>query len=310
MNLSEIQREFGLVMRSIGESDFDEATNQYINAAWSQIAEMFVIPALNKSVTFSSVVDQSTYLFPYDYNGAEFQLYHDGEQLSPVAPDVLALVYEKRTGSKGRVMYYAWNGISGLDPLAELTVQLVNESKTVLCATASVDHIGLWVRFDPFTSPDATVYNPGDYGYKIVGATANTSYTLDREYRGPDILTANMVVQPSETQSFSIFGTPTAIKDMILGYSSRPRRLYNPSDVPEWPNMGSAITYLAVSTALDYLQRSEQAKTWFARAMARVKSLQSRKDLSNTLVTDMVIGSVHARRTGLRPVYTGRYVRR
>lgn len=319
MNLAEMNLEFDEVMRTLTDTNFLAQKNDYINASWKHISEMFVIPALKKTVAIPSVANQQYYAFPYDYNGTEVYLYYRNvtggtpRRLDPVTEEVLALMYERRTGNMGPEWYYDWSGPVGTD-YASRACALTNNSKTVLCTAAAAGDLNYWVRFDPWTdtsvSPTVT-QNPGDYGYYISAVTAGVSYTLDRFYRGPSTSgtdTSNGRVGPAEQQRFKLYGIPnSAVADAFdLRYYSLPQRLYNDADVPEWPSVAIGIVYFAISIAHDYLHNAEYAKVWYGRAMSRITGLQRRRDRTATLVSDLTIGSVSGRRTGARSVDLGR----
>ena len=302
MNLFAIRQQFDRKMRTYQEEDLESYRDDWINDAWEQLSEAFIIPSLNRTITFSSVADQAVYQFPYDYNGTEVSLKFGDRRLDPVPEEVLDLNYEYRSNDS-YVQYYDWSDIAD-SPLASVSdCALVNQSDTVLCPSAAASHVGEWIRFDPLnTSGNFT--DPGDYGYQVASVEVGVSYTLDRPYRGPSV-TCTGLVRPPETQSFIVYGTPSDVDTFTLKYSAKPKRLYNPEDVPEWPNCGMSIALMAVSIGMDYLFQADAAKAWWGRAMRRVRNLQTRRKSSQTrLVHDLTIGSVSGRRTGVRGVGT------
>jgi len=311
MNFYDMRQEFDRIQRTLEDADFQAYRDDYLNQSWLRLTQMFVMPSLIRTVTFDSVADQDTYQFPYDYNGTEVFLWYKNStsgtyrRLDPVKEDVLGLMYERRSGNMGVELYYDWTAPVGSDYAVRSCI-LVNNSATVLCAAAAAADVDRWIRFDPWTVGDTT-YSPGDYGYYISTVTAGVSYTLDRTYRGPSG-TTNGRVRPAEQQQFVMYGNPSsAITDAFkLRYYAQPRRLYNDTDVPEWPSMGMPIVQYAVSIAYDYLHASESAKVWYGRMMGAVTGLQRRIERSQTLVTDLTIGSVSGRKTGARSVDTGR----
>jgi hypothetical protein len=311
MNFHDMRTEFDRIQRTLEDVDFREYRDDYLNQSWLRLTQMFVMPSLIKTVLIDSVASQDTYQFPYDYNGTEIFLWYKNttsgtyRRLDPVKEDVLALMYERRSWNMGVEMYYDWTAPVGSDYAVRSCV-LVNNSATVLCATAAAADVDKWIRFDPFTVGTVT-YSPGDYGYYISTVTAGVSYTLDRTYRGP-AGTTNGRVRPSEQQQFILYGNPSSAVDdaFKLRYYAQPKRLFNDADVPEWPSMGMPIVQFAVSIAYDYLHASESAKVWYGRMMGAVQGLQRRIERSSTLVTDLTIGSVSGRKTGARSVDTGR----
>jgi hypothetical protein len=312
MNLHSIRTEFDRIMRSLGDSTFEDWRDSWINLAWLKLSAMFVIPSLVREITIDSVADQNLYLLPYDFNDAEIHLWFkdsDGtsyKRLDPVQEDVLSLAYERRTGSRGVVQYYDVSQNIGSD-LAVRTCDLVNGSATVACVDAENADVGYWIRFDPFVVVTDTV-DPGDYGYEIVEAEAGVSLTLDRTYRGDDGTGVVGRVRPAEQQQFITYGIPNAdVTDAFkLKYYSKPRRLYNPADVLEWPNAGIAVAHMAVSIAMDYLMHYDNAKVWFGRAMSHINNLHNRQGHRKTLVSDLTVGTVSRRKTGIRSVGLGR----
>lgn len=303
MNLHEIRMDFDRKMRTYQEQDLEPYRDDWINEAWQQLSEAFVIPSLNRTLTFPSVSGQNVYQFPYDYNGTEVSLKLGERRLDPVPENVLELAFEYR-GNGGRVEFYDWSDI-GTTPVDNVEdCVLVNQSVLVLCPDASENHVGEWIRFNPLVD-GVTTTDPKDYGYQISSVVDGVSFTLDREYRGPSCTTSG-VVRPGETQSFIVYGTPSSVETFTLKYSSKPRRMYNPEDVPEWPNCGPAIANMAVSLGMDYLFQYDSSKIWWGRAMQRVGKLQARREHSRaTLVSDVTLGSVSGRKTGMRGVYTG-----
>lgn len=304
MNLYGIRNKFDEIMRSYDESDMTSHRDGWINDASLALSQEFLISALRRTLTFDSVVDQQAYLFPYDYGGTEVKLYLNNARLDPVPEHILALANERRTGNMGPVEYYDWSDIQGIDPLATITGALVtNQSTTVLCADAAAAHVDKWIRFDPVLV-GGDMIDPGDYGYLVSSIVAGVSYTLDREYRGPTCTTTGQV-QPQETQGFICYGIPSAVEEFKLTYYAKPRRLYNNTDVPEWPDLGLPMAFLAASIGLDFLMRHDSARVWWGRAQQAMRRLQLRRINSQTeLVSDLTIGSVSGRRTGMRGVWT------
>ncbi|MFA5936543.1 MAG: hypothetical protein WC822_01550 [Candidatus Paceibacterota bacterium] len=315
MNFYEMRREFDRISRSIGDTTFDDYRDDWLNFAWEKLSEMFVIPSLKRTITFDAVENQQRYDLPYDYNGTEVSIMYDSgsnpKRLDPVDEAIMQLIYERRSGAMGPVEFYDLSKIAEAD-VASRSCTPTNNSKTVLCAAALATDAEYWIRFDPVTSGGAVI-NPGDYGFLISSVTAGVSYTLDREYRGP-AGTFTGRVRPSETQQFKVYGIPDEnITDAFtMTYYARPRRLYNDADVPEWPQMGLAIAYMAISIGYDYTQDEPAAKVWFGRAASKVSNLKNRINFKATLVTDLTVGSVSGRRTGPFPApgagvyYSGR----
>lgn len=304
MNFFGMRTEFDRIQRTLNGDTFDDFRDDWLNTSWAKIAEMFVIPALKRNVSFDAVEDQAKYLFPLDYSTEVFLYYTQNstaQRLDPAPQDVLALQYEKRSGNMGTVLYYDLCEPVGSD-YAERTCTITNNSATVLCTAAAALDADKWIRFDPFTS-GSTTYDPGDYGYLITAVTAGVSYTLDRAYRGPGGSTTGRV-RPAEQQQFIVYGYPTADKTdaFQLTYYARPRRLYNNADVPEWPNMSEPIVYMALSLMYDYLQQKELAGTWFGRSVSRITNLKNRSKHNQVLITDLTVGSVSGRQTGPRGV--------
>jgi hypothetical protein len=312
MHFYTMRREFDKVQRTLGDDTFHEYRDDWLNEAWVKISEIFVIPALKRTVTIDAVEDQARYLFPYDYGGTEVALGYKtsaggaSDRLDPVPEDTLNLAFEKRTGNMGRIIFYDWTQPIGSD-LAQRTCTLVNNSATVTCAAAAATDVDQWIRFDPGLgglTGDTLV--PGDYGYRITAVTVGVSYTLDREYRGPAGIFIGRV-RPAEQQQFIVYGTPAAaLADAFtLIYYSVPRRLYNDSDVPEWPSISMGIVYMAIAIGYDFIQHTDMSRVWFGRAMNKIEGLKRRTKHSQTLIHDITIGSVSGRKTGPRGVIMG-----
>lgn len=315
MNFNEMQRDFDRIQRTIQDTTFSDYRDVWLNQAWKRISEMFLIPNLIRNVTWDSVASQQSYLLPYDYNGSELYLYFMEKtggtslRLDPVDESVLALMYEKRSGTYGPVRYYDQTGNVGTDLATRAACTVVNQSTTVLTANAVATDIGYWVRFDPWVAASITV-NPGEYAYKITACTAGVSYTLDRPYRGTatSTVTCTMRVRPAEQSQVIIYGIPqSAIVDAFkLKYYAKPQRMQSSSDVPEFPSAGEAIIYMAISLGFDFLTNTQQSQVWQNKALERLISLQRRKEVSKTLISDLTIGSVSGRKTGARSVDLGR----
>lgn len=318
MNYYGIRRQFIDICRTSGLDEMTDIMHRWINQGWEKISEEFVIPSLTKTISFDSVADQNLYPFPYDYNGTEIGLMHNSRRLDPVPDETLRLKYEKRTGSMGMVKFYDWSGVMEEDLLVVNGCTLSNESDTVLCP--SVDsrfNEAYWVRFDPYEDADDImadnegVIDPGDYGYLIEagGQVSGTSFKLTTPYRGPDGNNFTVRLRPAEQQQFIVYGTPTSseVDAFNLTYAARPRRLYNDSDVPEWPNMGNAIAYMGISVYLEWLQHFDASTVFWQRAVSKVSGLQRRRERSRALVSDLTIGSVRGRTTGPKGVMIRRY---
>lgn len=315
MNFGEMQRDFDRIQRTLQDTTFSDYRDVWLNQAWKRISEMFCIPNLIRSITFDSVNQQQKYLFPYDYNGTEVFLYYKektggtSRRLDPVTEDVLAAMYEKRSGAYGPVWYYDMCGNVGTDLASRSACTVTNGSTIVTTANANVLDIGYWVRFDPWVASSITV-NPGEYGYQIITAVAGVSYTLDRPYRGPSTTTTTtaMRVRPAEQSQFITYGIPQADVDdaFSLRYYAKPQRMQSSSDVPEFPSAGEAIIYMAIALGFDFLTNVQQSQVWQNKALERLISLQRRREVARTLNTDLTIGSVTGRKTGARSVDLGR----
>ncbi|MEM4720691.1 MAG: hypothetical protein QXT73_01340 [Candidatus Methanomethylicaceae archaeon] len=304
MNFYEMRQEFDRIFRSSSDETFTDYRDQWLNRAWRILASLYTFPALKRTEFLDSKEGVQVYPLPLDYDGIEAMLWYKPNtsaayyRLDPATEEVLALAYERRSGSMGPVKYYDITEPVGTDTYVLSGCGLTNNSATVTCTSAEDAHEGLWVVFAPTVDEEGVTRNPGDYAYKITGVSAGVSFTLDRAYRGPSgIFTAR--VKPSEQQQFIVYGVPTAdIEDAFqLRYYAVPRRLYNDSDTPEWPNVGEAIVYMALSIAYDFLHDREASTTWFGRAMSRLTSLQRRRESTKTLVTDLLIGSAASRST-------------
>jgi hypothetical protein len=316
MNFYEIRREFDRMCRTAGLDTFDSYRDNWINMGWSRISELFVVPSLKKKVTMDSVADQQYYFFPADYNGTEIGLKYDKRRLDPVQEESSILKHERRTGNLGIVRTYDWAGCLEEDLLVIHNCTLTNGSPTVqTTSTNSFLNEDYWVRFDPYEDVDNTdkeddvnnIVDPGDYGYQILAGNqiSGTSFQLSKKYRGPSGSGFTVRVRPAEQQRFVTYGIPaTSITDGFeLVYSARPRRLFNNSDVPEWPNLGPAIAYMAINLSLEWHHNIELANSFFGRAMQRIEGLKKRKARSQALISDMTIGSTVGRHTGNRGVW-------
>jgi len=309
MNLWGLREEFDRMNRTAGLTDFVALRDDWLNQGWQRISEIFVVPALNKTTTIDVVADQQEYDFPYDYNGTEVALSSSKRRLDPVPETTSELAFERR--SRGLMRYYDWSSIVGEDELVVTDATVTNNSKVITTASTNAAlNLAHWVRLDPKVDPtdsDLRV-DPGDYGYQIsAGTLTGGQFTLQKAYRGPTG-TFTMRVRPAETQTFKVYGTPAAAETagLTLKYSSKPRLLYNDADVPEWPNMGIPIAYMAISIALEWNHNIELSSTFFGRSNARINDLRKRRESSRALVSDVTIGSVSGRKTGMRSVYPSR----
>ena len=326
MNLYSMRREFDTMLRTAGLTEFDVLRDAWINQGWEKITETFIIPSLERHIKFGAKAGVEHYAFPYDYNGTETSLYYLLRRLDPVPEKTLKLRYERRSpAAMGPVWFYDWCGTAGADALVVTGVSLTNKSATVTVPGLSPNALlnsAYWVRFDPYedtTNAEKDVngfVDPGDFGYLIapgtltVGATDST-FDLQWAYRGPTGDQFVMRVQPAETQRFVVYGTPAFDQDdaFELVYAAKPRRLYNNEDTPEWPSMGLAIIYMAISVAFEWHQNMELAKSYWGRAMSKVEGLKKRQAANRVLVTDLTAGSAAARKTGIWGTTIRRYSR-
>lgn len=319
MNLYQMRREFDTMLRTQGLSDFDALRDAWLNQAWNKISEAFKIPSLERHIFFDSVANEGHYPFPYDYNGTETAIMYNRRRLDPVPEETLKLRYEMRQPTAmGPVRYYDWHGTEESDLLVVEEVTLANRSATVL--TSSVNPLlnsAYWVRFDPYadsTNAEADVngfVDPGDWGHLILAGsqTAGVSFQLTAPYRGPagDLFT--MRVRPAETQKFSVYGIPSASETdaFEIAYSTKPKRLYNNEDVPEWPSLGLPIVYMATSIAFEWQHNMELSASFWGRAMQSIKGLDKRRNLVQSRITDITLGSATGRKTGIYGTMARRY---
>ena len=319
MSLYRLRQEFEDIIRVARLDEMNPLKDRWINWGWEKITEQFIIPALTKTINIPSVSNQQLYLFPYNYNGTEIGLKYSNRRMDPVLDETLRLKYEKRTGNMGAVRYYDWSGTAETDLIVLADCTLTNKSKLVLTTSTDPALVGdYWVRADPYQEADPTVvgrdYNgymdPGDYGYQIDPTTfvPGVSFQLKTLYRGPTGAHFTLRVRPAEQQQFIMYGVPSSSDPLgfELRYSSRPARLYNDEDVPEWPNMEEAVAYMAASVALDWHHNTELSKVFWSRAVQRISNLEKRRMHSQTLVSDLTIGSVVGRQTGLLGIYGAR----
>jgi len=318
MNFYGIQSEFDNMCRTAGLAEMTELRDRWLNNGWEKICEEFVIPAMVRNYTFDSIADQDTYDFPYDYNGTEVGIVFNNRRLDPVSDEVLRLRYEKRTGNMGSVRYYDWSGIVGVvsDALIVTGCTLVNNSTQILCdSTDTRLNVKNWIRFDPYEDLDNEdanndgIVDPGDYGYLISAGSqvSGVSLQLETPYRGPSGSGFTLRLRPAETQRFIVYGNPTASETdaFDIRYYAKPQRLHNRDDIPEWPNMGMAIAYMGMSICLEWYHNLELSRTFWGRAVGKISGLQKRRSRTQTLVSDLMVGSSSGRRTGLR----GRFAR-
>jgi len=316
MNLYQIRREFEKANRSAGLNELDSYRDDWINAGWERICELFVIPSLVKTVAIDAVADQQFYLMPLDYSGTEVSLMYLNRRLDPIPDENLKLKYERRTGNRGRVEYWDWQQSIQESFLIVENCTLTNGSKTILMSNGDVVlNESPWVRFDPYmdeantTADNDGEVDPQDYAYQIEAGTlaGGTSFDLTTEYRGPTGSNFVCRVRPEGQQQFKTYGTPAAseVGAFSMTYPANPRRLYNNSDTPEWSNMGRPIAYMAASLGLEWLHAMELSKTFWGRAMSRVRDLERRRNSSQAQVSDMTIGTTIGRKTGMRSVRTG-----
>lgn len=324
MNLYQMRREFDNMLRSQGLSDFEALRDAWLNQAWSKISEAFRIPSLERHLFFPSVVNENHYPFPYDYNGTETAIMYNLRRLDPVSEDTLKLRYEMRQSTAmGPVRYYDWHGTAGSDLLVIEDVELTNKSKVVTLPVASTNALldgEYWVRFDPYddsTNLQADVngfVDPGEWGYLIeAGTLANgvvdTTFNLQWDYRGPSGDKFVMRLRPAETQMFTVYGVPaeSTTDAFEIAYSNKPRRLFNNEDVPEWPNMGLPIVYMATSMAFEWHHNMDLSTSFWGRAMQTVKGLERRRNSIQTKVSDITLGSAAGRKTGYYGTMSRRY---
>ena len=319
MNLYQMRREFDNMLRSQGLSDFEALRDAWLNQGWQKISESFRIPSLERHITFDCQSGQDHYSFPYDYNGTETAIMYNLRRLDPVSEDILKLRYEMRQPTAmGPVRYYDWHGTWETDLLVVENVTLANKSDTVL--TTSVDTLlnqDYFVRFDPYldaTNPEADVneyVDPGEWGHRISAGSLvpGVSFQLTLPYKGPSGDKFTMRVRPAETQKFTVYGTPQedTTNAFEIAYATKPRRLYNNEDVPEWPNMGLSIVYMATSMAFEWHHNMDLSSSFWGRAMNTVKNLEKRKNLIQTRVTDITMGSATGRKTGIYGTMSRRY---
>lgn len=319
MNFYQMRREFDNMLRSQGLEDFAALRDAWLNQAWNKISESFKMPSLERHMYFDSVANEDHYAFPYDYNGTETAIMYNRRRLDPVPEETLKLRYEMRQSTAmGPVRYYDWHGTMGSDLLVVANVVLTNQSATVITtSTNALLNSEYWVRFDPYKDEDNAesdvngFVDPGEWGYLIKAGTfvSGTQFELTYPYRGPSGRKFTMRVKPAETQKFTVYGTPqeATTNAFEIAYATKPRRLYNDEEVPEWPNMGLPIVYMATSMAFEWNHNMDLSSSFWGRAMQSVKNLEKRKNLVQARITDITLGSATGRKTGIYGTMTRRY---
>ncbi len=302
MNFLQIQTEVNRFLRTSGLDEYEDVVKDWVNIAWERLCAAFKIPALQKEASIDITADTADYCLPLDYDGADIAFKYQGKRrLDPVPQEDLELRFER--GSTGLVRYYDLIGCVGSDTAAIAACTLVNKSASVSSTTTHTSlNLASWLRFEP-----DTVGNPGDYPYQIVAGTlagaGPYTFTLSKAYRGASG-TYPARVRPAETPQVRLYATPSesGTGDLEIIYQARPRRLYNSEDVPEVPGVSDALVHMTVAVGLEFVNRYEDAKAWWGRAMGRMNTMQARRMSNRTLVTDLPIGSIAGRTTGLMGV--------
>jgi hypothetical protein len=287
-----------------------------------ELCEEFEIPSLKMVQTSPTIKDEDLYDFPYVYDGTDVSIYVEEKRIDYQPEEALDLAYSRRTGNKGPVQRYDWAGIRPSASTATVPgtahgVAIQNRSPIVRAVGAfsfNSSHIGQWLRFDPFENAAGTVQNPGEFGYKVVetGTDALGNYAkLEEAYRGPSSTNANpasLSVEPKETQRFRFYGIPDVNGDVItVKCWRRPRRLYNPEDVPEYPRMGLAIAYMGICMGLRHLKKYDEAEVWRNNAFETLNTMRRRRRKVETTSPDLPQGSISGRRTNIPVRWNPRY---
>lgn len=317
MNYKEIGDQFDQLCRLAGLTGYSGYKNEWLNQSNLELCEEFEIPSLKILETFNSSDGAALNCFPYVYDGTDVSIYFDGRRLDYQPEEALDLTYERRTGYRGRVQHYDWAGIinsntTGSVPYTTHGVLLENRSpvvRSVGAFTFVAAHENQWCRFGPWTDGDGNAQNAGEYGYKIIDVTAGVA-TLEEHYRGPSstiTAPAPIDIRPKETQVFRTYGiSDDSTKEFDVKCFRRPRRLYNPEDVPEWPRLGLAIAYMGVCLGLRHLEKYEQAEIWRRDAYNFLGTIKRRRRQVETTSPDLPQGRI-GRRTGLTSRYNPRY---
>lgn len=276
------------------------------------------------SQTSPTITDQDLYDFPYVYDGTDVSIYLDKKRLDYQPEEALDLAYSRRTGNKGQVLRYDWAGIRNQPSTATVPgtphgVIVQNRSPIVRNVGAfsfNSSHIGQWLRFDPFDNASDVSQNPGEYGYKVieVGTDGIGNYArLEEPYRGPSSTAADpasLAVEPKETQVFRVYGIPDDNTGVFtVKCWRRPRRLYNPEDVPEYPRAGLAVAYMGISRGLRHLKKYDEAEIWRRDAFMMLNTVKKRRRQVETTSPDLPQGPISGHRTHVPVRYNPRYGR-
>jgi hypothetical protein len=233
-----------------------------LNAAYLQLSRRWNWDNLRvDGASFTTVANQVLYPLPAPFDrivdGSVRYNYQSGTQQGNIIPvltaDSAQAYRAYGTGySQPMIASITTGGSVYLSTGAVTTTNQTNSCGFTGSATSAWN--GQWIAFHS----DSSGNNGQGYPYLIASASG-AAFSLTENYRGPNLNGASFEISPANQKQL-LFDPPFNDSGgvvVVFGYYRRPRRLYNPQDVPEVEELCEAIIWKTLADNAIYHDKAD-----------------------------------------------------
>lgn len=233
----------------LNTTELDSLLLDDINAAYLQLSRKGSWNQLRvDGATLTTVAGQVLYALPAPFdrfveNSLRYSYQATVQQgwIIPIVTQDMAQLYRDSCANATRPRVGSVTG-GGTVFLNTGTVTAANQNQQVhYSSTANPAWVGLWIAFHS----DPQSNNGQGYPYLIQSIGSGTLFILSEPYRGPNLTTASFEITPANTRQILLdppFNDSGGVP-LVYSYYRKPRRLYNPQDVPEVEDLCEAIIW-------------------------------------------------------------------
>lgn len=233
----------------LNTTELDSLLLDDINAAYLQLTRKGSWNQLRvDGATFNTVAGQVAYVLPAPFDrfvddSVRYNYQSTVQQgwIIPIVDQAKAQLYRAACAN---ATYPRVGSVTGgaTSFLNTGTVTAANQNQQIHYSSVSNPAwIGLWIAFHS----DPTSNNGQGYPYLIQSIGSGTLFILSEQYRGPNLTTASFEITPSNSRQIQFdppFNDAGGVP-IVYSYYRKPRRLYNPQDVPEVEDLCEAIIW-------------------------------------------------------------------
>lgn len=233
----------------LNTTELDSLLLDDINAAYLQLTRKGSWNQLRvDGATFNTVAGQVAYVLPAPFdrfveNSVRYN-YKSTVQQGCIIPIVTQENAQLYRAACANATYPRVGSVTGGATVflntGTMTTSNQNQQAHYL-STPNPAWVGLWIAFHS----DPQSNNGQGYPYLIQSLGSGTAFVLSEPYRGPSLTLASFEITPANSRQLQ-FDPPfndAGGAPIVYSYYRKPRRLYNPQDVPEAEDLCEAIIW-------------------------------------------------------------------